>query len=175
MTCDELPLIEKALEERMSVGCSADRKTPGWRDERTGCEQIKAKLNESGCWRLHVPFMLLRYHQVDSFVCLASSASSSLPSSSSTSSLILLSRYFKWSWVQRMSLCKCLTHCSLKHGPSGCFVFALLFKILAVLNHLPVPGLCASSPPKVHLHSQRGSPVLHCCGCQGTWRIYTDF
>lgn len=76
-----------------------------------------------------LPFMLLRYHQVDSFVCLASSSSSPLPSSSSssTSSLILLSRYFEWSWVQRMSFCKCLTHWSLKHGPSGCFVCALLF------------------------------------------------
>lgn len=122
-----------------------------------------------------LPFMLLRHHQVDSFVRLASSSSSSLPSSSSTSCLILLSRYFEWSWVQRMSFCKCLTHWSLKHGPSGCFVCALLFKMLAVLNHLPVPGLCASSSPKLHLHSRGGSPVLHCWGCQGTWHIYTDF
>lgn len=99
-----------------------DTWTTGWGDRlgRLNWNSMKVDGEYS------LPFMLLRYYQVDSFVCLASS-SSSLPSSSSTSSLILLSHYFKWSWVQRMSICKCLTHGSLKHGPSGCFVCALLF------------------------------------------------
>lgn len=88
-----------------------------------------------------LPFTLLRYHQADSFVYLASSSSSFLPASSSTSSLILLSCYSEWSWVRGMSLCKCLTRESLKRGPSGCFVCALLFRMLVVLNHLPVPRL----------------------------------
>lgn len=61
--------------------------------------------------KFSLPFMLLWNRQVDSFVCLASSSSFSfLPYSYSTSSLILFSRYFEWSRVQRMSFCKCLTH-----------------------------------------------------------------
>ena len=127
MTCVELSLIWTHI-------CGLLRSQE---DTRTGgmrrwTQKIKRKLNESGR-RAFPPFHVAAVSSGWQFCVFgfpfssSSSSASPLPSSSSASSLILLSRYFEWSRVQRMSFCKCLTHWALKHGPSGCFVCALLF------------------------------------------------
>lgn len=69
-----------------------DTRTTGWEDGPCRLNWNSMKVDSE----FSLPFMFLRYHQVDSFVCLASSSSSSsLPSSSPTSSLILLSPLFR--------------------------------------------------------------------------------
>lgn len=107
-----------------------DKRTTKWGDG-------PCRLNWNSV-KFFLPFMLLWYHQVDSFVCLASSFSF-LPSASSTSSLILLSHYFEWSWFQRMSFCKCLTHKSLKHSPSGCFCLCFVVLNASYIKSPPGP------------------------------------
>lgn len=85
--------------------------------------QIRLKLNEKPN-EYSLPFMLLRCHQVDSFVCFFFVSSflllNFLPNSSFPSFPRMITS-------PKNVFLQVFNTFSLKHGPSGCFVCALLF------------------------------------------------
>lgn len=100
-TCVKLSLIQKAIVEYVSVGRSADRKTRRWRDKNDGpgrlsLNSIKSPMNipSLSCCRVVIRMTVLCVSSSSLFLLLDFLPNSSFP---------------KWSRVQRMSLCKCLT------------------------------------------------------------------
>lgn len=100
-TCVELSLTRKATVKYISVDCSADRKTRGWRDKddgpgRLSLNSIKSPMNipSLSCCRIVVKMTVLCVSSSSLFLLFNFLPNSSFP---------------KWLRVQRMSLCKCLT------------------------------------------------------------------
>lgn len=121
-TCVELSLIRKAIVEYISVGCSADRKTRGWWDKNDGpgrlsLNSIKSPMNipSLSCCRHVVRMTVLCVSSSSLFLLLNFLPNSSLPSFSQ----MITS-------PKNVSL-QVFNAGSLKRGPSGRFVSALLF------------------------------------------------